>query len=133
MRHRIAAPDPGWLVMSGKRVLVVEDRDDSRQSFCTLLGLWGWQVDEARDGPEAVVKALEHQPDVAVVDIGLPGFDGFEVARRLKEALDGHVRVIALTVRDDPEERRKADAAGFDAFVTKPADPQTFARLLGPA
>jgi CheY-like chemotaxis protein len=116
-----------------RRVLIVEDGDDARQIFHTLLGLWGWEVDEARDGPEAVTKALKQHPDVAVVDICLPGFDGYEVARRVKAALHGRIRLIALTVHDDPDDRRKADAAGFDHFVTKPADPQTFARLLGPA
>ncbi len=118
--------------MGGRRVLVVEDRDDTRLSVCALLRLWGWQVDHARSGPEGVAKALEFEPDVAVVDIGLPGFDGFEVARRVRRDLGSRVRLIALTVHDEADDWRDAREAGFDTFVCKPADPQTFANVLGP-
>src|SRR5438067_13523369 len=80
-----------------RRVLVVEDNPDSRLSLHLLLEMRGYDVEEAEDGLRGVRKALDWQPDVAVVDIGLPVFDGYEVARQLKAALGGSIRLIALT------------------------------------
>jgi CheY-like chemotaxis protein len=115
---------------SSRRVLVAEDNSDGRRMLCWLLRLWGHRVEEARDGPEAVRKALEYQPEVAVVDIGLPEFDGYEVARRLKAALNGRVVLIALTSYGGPEDVRRAFDAGFDAHLTKPADLDELSRLV---
>jgi CheY-like chemotaxis protein len=113
-----------------RRVLVVEDNPDSRDTLCMLLRLNGFQVEGAGDGQEGVRKALAWRPAAAVVDIGLPLFDGYEVARRLRAGLDGPLLLIALTGYGQPEDRRRAFAAGFDHHLTKPADPAVLLRLL---
>jgi CheY-like chemotaxis protein len=105
-----------------ERVLVVEDQRMSRETLHLLLELNGFQVEDAEDGAEGVQKALCWQPDVAVVDIGLPVLDGYEVARQVKKALGGHIRLVALTAYGSDADRQKAFAAGFDAHLTKPAD-----------
>src|SRR5437773_8848565 len=100
--------------MSPCRVLVVEDHPDGRQALALLLRLWGFEVEVAEDGPEGVRKAITWEPDVALLDIGLPGLDGYEVARRVRRALGGRVRIIALTAWGRPEDRERACDAGFD-------------------
>src|SRR5438270_13379697 len=105
-----------------RRVLIVEDSPDSRETLKLLLELYGHQVEAAKDGREGVEKALAWEPEVAVVDIGLPGLDGYEVARRVRAALGGRVLLIALTGYDGAENRRRAFEAGFDHHLTKPAD-----------
>jgi CheY-like chemotaxis protein len=114
------------------RVLLVEDNADHRLSLRLLLEAWGYQVEEAADGPQGVQKARDWRPDSAVVDIGLPGFDGYEVARRVR-AFDGHIRLIALTAYGGAEDRRRAFQAGFAHHLTKPADPHELQHLLGQA
>ncbi len=116
--------------MSGHRVLVVEDNTDGRETMAELLRLWGYEVESAKDGQEGVEKALAWQPDRAVVDIGLPVVNGYEVARRVKALLGNRIRLIALTGYGSPKVRRQAFAAGFDAFLTKPADFDELCRLL---
>jgi CheY-like chemotaxis protein len=113
-----------------RRVLVVEDNPDCRETLCRLLTLSGFQVEQAGDGPEGLRKALAWRPEAAVVDIGLPLLDGYEVARRLRAGLGGPLLLIALTGYGQPEDRRRALAAGFDHHLTKPADPAVLLRLL---
>lgn len=104
------------------RVLVVDDLSDGRQSLAEVLRLHGHTVDEAGNGLEAVAKALDGQYDVAFVDIGLPGIDGFEVARRLRAAPGtSGLRILALTGYG--EARDAALAAGFDDHLVKPVSP----------
>ena len=113
------------------RVLVVEDNPDGRESLRDLLEIWGHQVDLAENGPQGVEKALSTLPDVALVDIGLPGLDGNEVAQRIRAALDGdRMALIAMTGYGQPEDRRRAIQAGFDAYLVKPVDPGDLSRLL---
>jgi CheY-like chemotaxis protein len=112
------------------RVLVVEDNPDARETLCFLLTLRGFQVEEAGDGQEGLHKGLAWQPAAAVVDIGLPLLDGYEVARRLRHALETRILLIALTGYGQPEDRQRALAAGFDHHLTKPADPDELLRLL---
>jgi CheY-like chemotaxis protein len=105
-----------------RRILVVDDNADNRDSLEELLRFEGHQVDAVADGPQAVSHALALGAEVAIVDIGLPGMDGFEVARRLRAALGPDLLLIALTGYGQPEDRTRTAAAGFDAHVTKPAD-----------
>jgi two-component system, sensor histidine kinase len=114
--------------MARRRVLVVEDDADSCDSLHLLLECWGHEVQTDDDGREGLERALAWRPEVAVVDIGLPLLDGYEVARRVRAALGGGVRLIALTAHGD---RRRALDAGFDHHLLKPADPDELARLLG--
>jgi len=101
-------------------VLIVEDNPDGRQSLVTLLSLHGFQVEEAADGAEGVTKGLALRPFAAVVDVGLPIMDGFDVARELRRAFHGDVLLIAHTAYAFPDFRQRADAAGFDHLLAKP-------------
>jgi CheY-like chemotaxis protein len=100
---------------------VIEDNRDGRESLRQLLEALGHMVRVAANGPEGVRLALEFEPDLAIIDLGLPGFDGFEVARRLRRTLGQSVRLIANTGYDSPSFRHEAECAGFDEYTVKPA------------
>jgi two-component system CheB/CheR fusion protein len=125
-----AAADP---VVPPRRVLVVEDDPDIRESVRSLLALDGHAVETAGDGPGALA-ALGRGPlpDVALVDIGIPGMSGYELARRIRAATDGRLRLVALTGYGRPGDRQAAFDAGFDAHLTKPFHPRDLATVLGP-
>jgi CheY-like chemotaxis protein len=125
--------DPQVTAAPSRRVLIVEDNPDGRQMLSALLEAWGHQVEAAGDGAEGVRKALGWQPEVVFVDIGLPLVDGYEVARRVRAALHGRVRLIALTGYGSAEDRAQALASGFDMHLTKPADPEVLRRLVATA
>jgi len=111
--------------LSGGRplsVLIIEDHPDGRESLSTLLNLYGHHVEVAVDGVEGVEKALQLQPDVALVDIGLPRRDGYDVARQLRQALGTKIRLLACTAYNQPEDQAKALDAGFDGLMVKPLD-----------
>ena len=113
------------------RILVVEDNHDGRESLRDLLEIWGHEVEVAENGPDGVKQALGSQPDVALIDIGLPGLDGNEVAQRIRAALDGdRMALVAMTGYGQPEDRRRALQAGFDAYLVKPVDPDDLSRTL---
>jgi CheY-like chemotaxis protein len=121
------------LVSPPRRVLIVEDGDDTRDSLGMLISNWSHEVSYAASGPEGVERALEGRPDVALVDIALPGFDGYEVARRIRHEDSSwarHVRLIALTGYGQSADRAKAIDAGFDVHVLKPVDPAELRALL---
>jgi PAS domain S-box-containing protein len=111
-----------------QRTLVVEDNDDARDMLRTLLELDGHTVHVAANGIAGLAAALEHRPDVAVVDIGLPEMDGYEVARKLRasESLKA-IKLIALTGYGQADDARRAYEAGFDLHVVKPIDPERLA------
>jgi CheY-like chemotaxis protein len=114
------------------RVLVVEDNHDGRESLRALLAVWGHSVEVAESGPQGLAKALAATPDVMLVDIGLPGFDGNELARRLRARLAGVVplQLVAMTGFGQPEDRRQAREAGFDHYLVKPVDLDELGRIL---
>ena len=115
----------------GLRVLVVDDHDDSRTMLGLLLQQNGHEAIEAVDGIDAVKVALTRRPDVAVVDIGLPGIDGYEVARRLRALPNGkQTALIALTGYGQEEDKELAFKAGFDLHLVKPLDAERLARAL---
>ena len=88
-------------------------------------------LEEAEDGTQGIERALESQPDVALVDIGLPGLDGNEVARQIRAATAAErMELIAMTGYGQPEDRRRALQAGFDSYLVKPVDPAHLGRLL---
>lgn len=113
-----------------RRVLVVEDNPDGRTALQMLLESWGHEVQCAEDGAQALGKGLSWGPDVVVLDIGLPVYDGFYVARRFREELGDRVRLIALTAFCRSEDRRRVIEAGFDAYMAKPADFDRLRRLV---
>jgi DNA-binding response OmpR family regulator len=109
-------------------VLLVEDNDDARTMLQRILQAQGHLVSTARDAHTGLQAAAAGSPNVAVVDIGLPGMDGYEFARAMRERLGQRVRLIAVTGYGTESHRRKAAEAGFDAHLTKPVD---IDRLLG--
>ena len=112
---------------SFRRVLLVEDNDQTRASLRMLLEECGHTVEEADDGLDGVTKAATWKPDVVLIDIEMPVFDGYGVARRVREALGAGVRLIALTGHDV---RERALAAGFDVHLLKPAAPEEVLRFV---
>jgi signal transduction histidine kinase/ActR/RegA family two-component response regulator len=115
---------------TGYDVLIVEDNADSRELLALVLERLGHRVRAAEDGLSGVQQALARRPDVLLVDIGLPGLDGYGVARRVRAALGPEVYMIALTGYGQPEDRQRALDAGFDAHFTKPLDVKVIDRLL---
>ncbi|MCA9752182.1 MAG: response regulator, partial [Gemmatimonadetes bacterium] len=116
---------------SPRRILVVDDHRDSADALKRLLEISGNQVAVAYDGPAGLEQAREFSPDVLVCDIGLPGMDGFEVARRLQASPETKaIHLIALTGFGDEDTIRAAREAGFRLHLTKPVDTQRLATLL---
>jgi two-component system, sensor histidine kinase len=113
-----------------RRILLVEDDADSREALRLLLELEGHTVEVAEDGVQGLDMAATKQIDVAIVDIGLPGLDGYEVATRLRTLGRAAPRLVALTGYGEAEHRQRAAEAGFDAHLVKPVDPDDLARLL---
>jgi PAS domain S-box-containing protein len=105
------------------RILVVDDNQDSADSIAILLRTMGHEVHTAHDGLEAVDATAEFQPDMVLLDLGLPKLNGFDAARRIREQPGGRERVvIALTGWGQEEDRRRSKEAGFDHHLTKPID-----------
>jgi signal transduction histidine kinase/CheY-like chemotaxis protein len=122
----------------GRRVLVIDDNIDAAESIAVYLRLEGHEVRTVSDGPQAVAIAQVFAPQVAVVDIGLPGMNGYEVARRLRlKGGDAPALLIALTGYGQKEDRARSTEAGFDHHFVKPADPRliqaAIAQWHGPA
>ncbi|MQA89961.1 MAG: PAS domain S-box protein [Gemmatimonas sp.] len=113
-------------------ILIVDDNDDARKSLCSLLSLLGYQVDGAGDGPSALELAARIDPSIALIDIGLPGMDGYELARRLRRARPDGIRLVAVTGYGQPSDRARSRAAGFDAHLVKPVDLDTLRPYLDP-
>jgi signal transduction histidine kinase/DNA-binding response OmpR family regulator len=125
-------PPPTPLPASARRlrILVVDDQPDIRETVRDLLELLGHAVDVAADGEEAVQRVLADRPDVALVDIGLPGLDGYQVAQTLRRADGLTTRLVAMTGFGQAEDRERALSAGFLAHLIKPVDLDDLARLL---
>ena len=113
------------------RVLVVDDNADAATSMAMLLRAAGHVTEAAHDGPAAVATAERFRPDVVLLDIGLPGMDGYEVARKLRANRDSPPRLlVAVTGYGGDEVRRRALEAGFDRHLVKPVDPEDVKALL---
>jgi signal transduction histidine kinase len=113
-------------------VLIIEDNDDGREMMATMLSTFGYPVQQAADGIEGVQMATAQAPDVALVDIGLPGIDGYEVARRLRTHPGTRsMRLIALTGYGLAEDQRRVLEAGFDLHLVKPVDIRRLLDALG--
>jgi CheY-like chemotaxis protein len=123
----------GWATPGGvsnvgganaRRILVVDDNQDSAEMVAEALLEFGHQVEVALDGPSALTAAESFQPDVALVDIGLPLMDGYELARRLRASggVPKHLRLIAVTGHGLESDRRRAEEAGFHKHLIKPLD-----------
>ena len=118
-------------IVSGHRLLVVDDNQDAALSLALLLRLQGHDVQVAHDGPTALQLAVASRPDLVFLDIGMPGMDGYEVARRLRRT-PGLEKVVlaALTGWGQQEDRRRTAEAGFDHHLVKPPEPKVLDSLL---
>src|SRR4051812_6320948 len=112
-----------------RNVLVIEDMDDARQSLRLLLEKEGHRVHTASDGTSGLAALLQLQPDIALIDIGLPELDGYEVARRARAA-GVRARLVAITGYGLAEDKSRAVEAGFDAHLTKPAATEVLLELI---
>jgi PAS domain S-box-containing protein len=114
-----------------RRVLVVDDNVDAAESMATLLRLWGHQVRLAHNGPEALQAAGQCQPEVVVLDIGLPGMNGYEVARFLRQdPRFGQPLLVAVTGYGEEEDQRRSTEAGFDRHLVKPVAPEALRQVV---
>lgn len=117
--------------MRRRRVLIVEDNADHAQALGLILELKGHNLQIAADGAAAIEMARRIRPDVVLLDLGLPGVDGFEVARRLKREHGDAVRIIAISAYGTENDRRQSLEAGCEVHLMKPADPRFIDSLLG--
>jgi CheY-like chemotaxis protein len=114
----------------GRSILIVEDNADARDALRMLLELDGHSVEAVAEGQQALEVARAKDPDIALVDIGLPGIDGYEIARRVRARDTRRPVLIALTGYGQPEDRRRATDAGFDDMLVKPVDPTALTDLI---
>jgi two-component system CheB/CheR fusion protein len=113
------------------RVLVVDDCPDTTASLAMLLHLWGYEAQVVHNGRAALEAAGACRPDVVLLDIGLPGMDGYEVARQLRRQHDlGRPVILSLSGYGQEADSRRARAAGCDDHLVKPVDPEALHRLL---
>lgn len=123
--------DEEVLSTASRRILVVDDDRDSTVSLSMLLQIMGHEVHTAHDGPAAVDTAHDYRPDIVLLDIGLPGMNGYEVARKIRQAPWGrNMILIALTGWGQEEDRRRSQEAGFDYHLVKPVEAASLTRLL---
>ena len=121
-------PDPS------RRVLIIEDNDDAREALRLLLESLGHQVTEADDGTRGLALALDRSPDVVLIDLGLPGLTGYEVARAIRESTIGKgMTLIAVTGYGQLAARRRSKEEGFDAHLVKPVSQALLSNLIGSA
>jgi PAS domain S-box-containing protein len=120
---------PAARLAAARRVLVVDDNADTAQGLSRLMAGHGHDVRTCHDGPSALEAAAEYRPDVVLLDIGLPGMDGLQVARRLREA-GSDAFIIAVSGYGQDDDRRRSRDAGIDHHLVKPVDHVTLLRLI---
>ncbi|HET9864468.1 MAG TPA: ATP-binding protein [Steroidobacteraceae bacterium] len=129
-----AAPEPlPEAPVRSRRVLVADDNIDAGESLAMLLRLDGHQVELASNGPQAVELFERLRPEIAILDIGMPGLNGYEVALRIREKAAGAVTLIAVTGWGQEADKARAAASGFDHHFTKPVEPALLSALVGKA
>ena len=111
-------------------ILLIEDNPDARETVRLLLELEGYRVAAAETGEQGIQLARDKAFAIGLIDIGLPDLDGYTVAQRIRAAGGAGVVLIALTGYSDPDDVRRARAAGFDAHLVKPVDPDTLTKTL---
>jgi CheY-like chemotaxis protein len=131
-REAEATPSPSAETAVSKRVLIADDNLDAAESLQLWLQLAGHDVQIAGNGVTALKVAEAFKPDVALLDLGMPGLSGFDVARRIRESPWGsRIVLVALTGWGQDEDRRQSAEAGFDHHVTKPIAPEAIESLIG--
>jgi two-component system CheB/CheR fusion protein len=113
-----------------RRVLVVDDNRDTARSGAKLLELHGHEVRVAFDGPQALEAARNFQPEVMLLDIGLPGMSGYELVKRLREEGFEHATIVAVSGYGQQADKERSREAGFDDHLVKPVDREALASAL---
>jgi CheY-like chemotaxis protein len=126
----LTAPADATTALASRRVLVVDDNRDAVESLSLLLKLAGQAVASAHDGREALAQFASFDPDVVVLDIGLPVLNGYEVARQMRATATRKVILVALTGWGQEEDRRRTTDAGFDHHLVKPVEFESLKTLL---
>ena len=124
-----AAPRPA----APRRVLVVDDNRDAAEALAMLLSRSGHAVETAHDGPAALAAAAAFRPDAVLLDIGLPGLDGYEVCRRLRRSRGEGLLVVAITGYGQGSDAEASRRAGFDHHLVKPVDVRRLEELVAAA
>jgi two-component system, chemotaxis family, CheB/CheR fusion protein len=113
------------------RVLVVDDSVDAAETMVMLLSLWGHDVQSAADGPTAIATAAAQRPDVVLLDIGLPGMSGYDVAERIRAIPElPETILVAMTGYGQAEDKARSRQAGFTLHLVKPVEPPVLQKLL---
>jgi len=133
MADQKSAPAHQGEVGPSCRVLVAEDIPDAAEMMRLMIKFMGHEVRIAADGVEAVEMARQFDPQIALLDIGMPRMDGYEAARQIRAAMGGRVVLVALTGFGQEDDQRRAYEAGFDRHVTKPAEPDVLEELIASA
>lgn len=114
------------------RILLIEDNDQNAYLATFLLGARGWEIVRAADGEAGLAMAVAVQPGLILLDIQLPGMDGYQVARALRaDARVARIPVVAVTSYAMAGDRERCLSAGCDGYIEKPIDPETFADEVG--
>jgi CheY-like chemotaxis protein len=114
-----------------RRILIVDDNEDAREGLHLLLSYAGHEVETSQDASGALDKLRTFQPEIALIDIGLPGVDGYALARMARQTPETRATcLVAVTGYGRAEDRQKALAAGFDVHMTKPVDPDRLSAFL---
>jgi CheY-like chemotaxis protein len=113
-----------------RRVVIIDDNEDAANTMAMLIASLGGQPEVAYDGEQGIHAVLAHRPDVVLLDIGMQPLDGYETCRRLRQTVGRDVMIVALTGWGQLQDKATATAAGFDAHLTKPADPVRLRSLL---
>jgi len=117
--------------MANELILIIEDDEKNRKLVRDLLQFSGYRTLEAVSGEDGVTLAAEHKPDLILMDYQLPGIDGIEAFRRIRDASGtAHIPIVAITASAMPEEARKIKEAGFDDFQTKPINVKEFLQAV---
>jgi PAS domain S-box-containing protein len=129
--HGEAAHEPGSRQLRRRRILVVDDNLDVLEAVATMLRMSGHEVITADNGVAGFEAAVHHPPEIALLDIGMPGMDGYELARRIRaEAWGRGICLVVMTGWGQEKDKQRATAAGFDAHLTKPVEPETLEAVL---
>lgn len=123
-------PAPAQVLERARHIVIVDDNPDIRATLADQLELLGHRVEVAETGPEGLERIRVSRPELALIDISLPGLDGYRVAQILQSEPDLRTRLVAMTGYGQPEDRRRALAAGFMAHLVKPIDLDDLLRLL---
>ena len=125
----LAPPGPRRTSEHGRRVLIIDDNLDAAESMAMLVRELGGDADTAHDGRDGIERMRLFKPEVVLLDIGMPGMDGYETCRHLR-SLGHEAYIVALTGWGQDQDRTRALRSGFDAHLTKPADPRLLEQLL---